>query len=251
MTDAGEPEELEIPTEEFHNIPEVPLSQPEKSTEELLKELNEPFDFISDKNSYVDDNVEEEILISSSEEEDLLKLYDDELKSLDVLEELEEGIKDDKEEIELDISHKEILDEFYDFGNDPDDEISDVDEISSAHTEKEDNNESSSEIENIQDESKDESGTDQMQDLHIRKKNNFPNDLLSYLKDKEIDKIVNSVFDEDREDFAITMDRISECSSYDEATEILKGVFLTYRVNPYSRDAVALTNAVANYFNQA
>ena len=62
---------------------------------------------------------------------------------------------------------------------------------------------------------------------------------------------MNSVFDEDRDDFAITMDRISECSSYDEATEILKSVFLTYRVNPYSRDAVTLTNAVANYFNQA
>ena len=120
------------------------------------------------------------------------------------------------------------------------------------HSEKEVNNdESSIEIENILEESKYESGTEQMQDLHIRNKNNFPNDLLSYLKDKEIDKIVNSVFDEDREDFAITMDRISDCSSYDEGTEILKSVFLTYRVNPYSRDAVTLTNAVANYFNQA
>jgi hypothetical protein len=70
------------------------------------------------------------------------------------------------------------------------------------------------------------------------------------LKDKEIDKIVKAVFDDDKEDFAITMDRIVECRTYDEATEILKGVFLTYRVNPYCREAVTLTNAVANYFNQ-
>ena len=249
--DASEPEESEIPTEKLRNITEVAESQPEKSTEELLKELNEPFDFITDKNSNVDDNVDGEILISSSEEEDLLKLYDDELKSLDVLEELEEGNKDDKEEIELDISHKEILDEFYDFGNDPDEEILDGNEISIYSEKTVNNNEINIEIENILEESKFESGTEQMMDLHIRNKNNFPNDLLSYLKDKEIDKIVSSVFDEDREDFAITMDRISECSSYDEGTEILKSVFLTYRVNPYSRDAVTLTNAVANYFNQA
>ena len=261
VTGAVEPEELEIPTEDFsdlsfeanlsepdvHKKEELPVPQPEKSTEKLLKELNEPFDFITDKNSYVEDNVDEEIIIPSSEEDDLLKLYDDELKSL---EELEEEIKDDKGEIELDISHKEILNEFYDFGNDTEDELLDVDKIS-VDSEDEDIPVGSKETENLPDETEDETGIEKVQGSHFRERNNFPNDLLTYLKDKEIDKIVNSVFDEDREDFAITMDRISECSSYDEATEILKGVFLTYRVNPYSRDAVALTNAVANYFNQA
>jgi hypothetical protein len=244
-----EPEELEIPAEDSLDIPEVPVSQPEKSTEELLKELNdlnEPFDFINDKNSDVEENVDEEIIISSSEEDELLKLYDDELKSL---EELEEEIKDDKGEIELDISHKGILDEFYDFGNDPEDELLNVDEIS-VDSEDKDLLEDSKETESIPAGTEDEAGIGKVQDLHFRGRNNFPNDLLTYLKDKEIDKIVNSVFDEDREDFAISMDRISECASYDEATDILKSVFLTYRVNPYSRDAVALTNAVANYFNQ-
>ena len=249
VTGVVEPEVLEIPTEDSRDIPEVPVSQPEKSTEELLKELNdlnEPFDFISDKNSDVEENVDEEIIISSSEEDELLKLYDDELKSL---EELEEEIKDDKGEIELDISHKGILDEFYDFGNDPEDELLNVDETS-VDSEDKDLLADSKETENLTDGTEDEAGIEKVQDSRFRGRNNFPNDLLTYLKDKEIDKIVNSVFDEDREDFAISMDRISECSSYDEATEILKSVFLTYRVNPYSRDAVALTNAVANYFNQ-
>ena len=249
VTGEVEPEVLEIPTEDSRDIPEVPVSQPEKSTEELLKELNdlnEPFDFISDKNSDVEENVDEEIIISSSEEDELLKLYDDELKSL---EELEEEIKDDKGEIELDISHKGILDEFYDFRNDPEDELLNVDETS-VDSEDKDLLADSKETENLTDGTEDEAGIEKVQDSRFRGRNNFPNDLLTYLKDKEIDKIVNSVFDEDREDFAISMDRISECSSYDEATEILKSVFLTYRVNPYSRDAVALTNAVANYFNQ-
>jgi hypothetical protein len=233
-----EPQELEIPIEDFSDV-DAPVTQPEKSSEELLKELNEPFDFITDKNSDVIDNVNENII--TSEEEDLLKLYDDELNSM---EELEEEIKDDKGEIELDISHKEMLEEFYDFGDDPDVDLLNVDEIS---PDLENKDIFADEIESLTAETKDVSGIEQ---IPVKQKNNFPNDVLIYLKDKEIDKIVNSVFDEDREDFAITMDRISECASYDEATEILKSVFLTYRVNPYSRDAVTLTNAVANYFNQ-
>ena len=124
-----------------------------------------------------------------------------------------------------------------------------VDEIS-ADLKDEDLLTDSKDTGNLADEIEAGSGIEKVQDPHFRHRNNFPNDLLTYLKDKEIDKIVNSVFDNDREDFAISMDRISECSSYDEATEILKSVFLTYRVNPYSRDAVTLTNAVANYFNQ-
>ena len=237
---AVESQELEIQTEEEVPDVDIPVSKPEKSAEELLKELNEPFDFITDKNSDVPDNVGE--YTTTAEEDDLLKLYDDELNSL---EELEEKIKDDKGEIELDISHKEILEEFYDFGDEPDADLLNVDEFSS---DLENKDIFTDEIENLTTETKDVSGIEQ---LPGRQKNNFPNDLVTYLKDKEIDKIVNSVFDEDREDFAITMDRISECSSYDEATEILKSVFLTYRVNPYSRDAVTLTNAVANYFNQS
>jgi hypothetical protein len=245
LTGAVELQELEIPTEDFPDLA-TPASQPEISADELLKELNEPFDFITDKNSVAEDNINEDIIISTSEADDLLKLYDDELKSI---EELEEDIKDDKGEIELDISHKEILDEFYDFGDDTEIDLLQVDEIS-ADLDDKDILADSKETENLSIETENKSGIEQKQNLHIREKNNFPNDLLTYLKDKEIDKIVNAVFDEDREDFAITMDRITECSSYDEATEILKSVFLTYRVNPYSRDAVTLTNAVANYFIQ-
>jgi hypothetical protein len=84
-----------------------------------------------------------------------------------------------------------------------------------------------------------------------KKENVRTRDLFEFITDKEIEKIVGSVFNDDREDFANTMERLTECSNYDEATEILKSVFLTYRVNPYSRDAITLTNSVSNYFNQA
>jgi len=75
-------------------------------------------------------------------------------------------------------------------------------------------------------------------------------DLFSYLSRKEVKKIVSNVFANDYEDFATTIEKISECVAYKHATEILKSVFFTYRISPYSKDAVILTNAVSHYFRQ-
>lgn len=74
-------------------------------------------------------------------------------------------------------------------------------------------------------------------------------DLASFLSDKESKRIVSDIFNEDRDDFITTIEKIQECRSYNEATEILKTVFLSSRINPFSREAVVLTNAVSNYFN--
>jgi hypothetical protein len=83
-------------------------------------------------------------------------------------------------------------------------------------------------------------------DVPIREK-----DLFSYLSRKEVKKIISNVFLGDEEDFVTTIEKISECATYKEGTEILKGVFFTYRLNPYSKEGVVLTNAVSHYFRQA
>jgi hypothetical protein len=75
-------------------------------------------------------------------------------------------------------------------------------------------------------------------------------DLFSYLSRKEVKKIISNVFLGDDEDFVTSIEKISECVTYKEGTEILKGVFFTYRVSPYSKEAVVLTNAVSNFFRQ-
>ncbi len=200
-----------------HEIVDEP-EEPEqlKSTDDLLDDLKSQFD---DSELEIQENIKDEVgdlLITSLEEDDLLDLYNKELKSL---EELEKEIDNVNSESETGSVISENTNELYDFATSLDEEIPDP-------------------------------IPEQEKDLKSRKRNNYPNDLYAYLKDKEIDKIVNAVFDEDREDFATTMDRIAECRAYDEATDILKSVFLTYRVNPYCREAVTLTNAVANYFNQ-
>ena len=75
-------------------------------------------------------------------------------------------------------------------------------------------------------------------------------DIFQYLTDKEIEKIVSNVFNEDQEDFATTIERVSECNTLEEAKEIIKGLFISYRVNMYTKDASTLTTAITNYFNQ-
>lgn len=79
----------------------------------------------------------------------------------------------------------------------------------------------------------------------VRKK-----DLFSYLSRKEMKKIVSYIFLKDEEDFVNTCEKIMECNSYREASDILKSVFSSYKISPYSRDAVNFTNAVSNYFRQ-
>ena len=76
-------------------------------------------------------------------------------------------------------------------------------------------------------------------------------DLLSYLKGKEIRKIISTVFNGDEVDFVTSTEKIMECRTYREATDIIKGIFLSYKINPYSKEALFLTNAVSNYFRQA
>ena len=76
-------------------------------------------------------------------------------------------------------------------------------------------------------------------------------DLFSYLKRKEIKKIVSYIFANDEEDFTNTVERVMDCHSYKEASEILKAVFTSYKISPYSKEAITFTNAVSNYFRQA
>ncbi len=76
-------------------------------------------------------------------------------------------------------------------------------------------------------------------------------DLFSYLRRKEVKKIVSFIFANDEEDFTNTVERIMDCHSYKEASEILKAVFTSYKISPYSKEAITFTNAVSNYFRQA
>ena len=83
------------------------------------------------------------------------------------------------------------------------------------------------------------------------KKSKFEKDLFSFLNEKETEKIISIIFNDDGEDFTSTIEKLEECDNYDNAAEVLKKVFSTYKIDPFNREAVALTDAVSDYFSQA
>ena len=74
-------------------------------------------------------------------------------------------------------------------------------------------------------------------------------DIFTYLSKKEIDRVIKNLFNSDSEDFANTVEKMSLCETYQEASVILENIFKYARIKPHSRDAASLTTAVAKYFN--
>ena len=98
---------------------------------------------------------------------------------------------------------------------------------------------------------KDTLSRDSIEQPVVTPRNIRPKDLFSYLRRKDIKKITLLIFGNDEEDFMNTAERIMDCHSYKEASEILKAVFTSYKISPYSKEAITFTNAVSNYFRQA
>ena len=183
----------------------------------------------------------EENIKNEEIEEDLLSIYDSELKSIE--EELNE-IKSDMHDFDF-----EIVDESQNIEEEKESDINMVPEKTNDFSKVddfEDENIINLESENLEK----DTPLDEKPEIGKKSVKRMDKDPLEYLSRKDIRKITAEVFNEDRDDFENTIEKISECISYEEATEILKTVFLTYRVNPYSKEAVTLTNAISNYFDQ-
>jgi len=220
-------------------VPESVVNEPEPEIgdEKILSEQ----EVMKDEESISKEKDKDEIEASTSD--DFLSRYETELKSLEeleaqlntpgneedsVFEELEEGKESEQPEAREEKKEEES----------PEDDAGDDEETSDELIIEEE--EVNPFEEYSREKKKDET-------LPTRGK---PRDIMSFLNDKEMERIVSNVFNEDEEDFATTMEKISESSGYDEATEILKAVFFSYKVSPYSKDAVTLTNAISNYFDQ-
>jgi hypothetical protein len=239
----------------------------EETKEEIIDPIEPPnitTEFISDSDELDDllkdiparDSDEDKTLLAPEKEKALFDFFDNELETTDqnlpttenpnVAE--EQFLFDDETALEKDSI------------NSNSEEILNLEEIKSDETESEiTSNQTatedillSGEIEPIGTEEVNETNTDETKiyEQEILEPPPPPKkDLASFLSDKESNRIVSDIFNEDRDDFITTIEKIQECRSYDEATEILKTVFLSSRINPFSREAVVLTNAVSNYFN--
>jgi hypothetical protein len=77
----------------------------------------------------------------------------------------------------------------------------------------------------------------------------FKKDITMLISDKDASKIISGVFKKDNVNFIITLGKISDCKTYNEAADLLKIVFASNDVNPDSRDAAKLTKIVIDFFN--
>ena len=174
----------------------------------------------------------------------------------------------DQKEVEFDITEHENLDALYSFNEEESEDIPQgkddevkiekeiKDELKSSDEFQEKEVKNRSVIDRETDQNETFNNKIKLKDLEEEFSNEKPvkkmrdRDIFLYLSDKEIERIVGNVFNDDRDDFASTMERITESDSYEEATEILKSVFKSYNVNPYAKDAITFTNSVSNYFEQ-
>ncbi len=214
--------------------PLIEISEVQTRNEETSTEVEEILDEIEEE--LESENVADDIKpLTEKEEQELLSFYDKELNEdenkINGTEEIDSSLKELEQEMKNALEDEiEISDEI---------EIEEVIEF-----EKEDL---------VQTPSVSEHETSDIQSPEVEKtseQTQRKNDIFSYLNKKEIERIVDAVFNSDSEDFASTIEKISECATYEEAAEILKTVFTTYKVGELSKEAVLLTNAVARYFSQ-
>lgn len=207
---------------------EIPSVETSSEVEEILEDI--------EKELEVENESAEVEPLSEKEEQELLSFYDEELNKEE---------ETPAEVNEIDSSLQELEQEMQDVLKD-EIEISDEIEIEEViEFEKEDRDKIPLDVQTSQVDESIESVNMQEEKTPVRQ-----NDIFSFLSKKEIDKIIDSVFNSDSEDFASTIEKISECSNYEEAAEILKTVFTSYKVGELSKEAVLLTNAVARYFSQ-
>ncbi|MBK7228738.1 MAG: hypothetical protein IPH97_07700 [Ignavibacteriales bacterium] len=219
--------ELEIQQEEvIENTVDETVKKTKIDEEELLANLTEEIEKSED---------EEIIILDEKEQEDLLNFYDNELEisidddnnfSLEPKTQLdnEENSLDDLVELKFD---HELLNQVED--NDDAVPLEKIDFIK-----------------DLTDENTDAENKVDAQPVLLKKKSE---DIFSYLSNKEIDRIIKSLFNSDSEDFANTIEKMSDCSTYEDATHILDSIFKYARIKPHSKDAKLLSDAVAKYFN--
>ena len=190
-------------------------------------------DLISEEDNFI---LEETELLDEKDEAELFSFYDEELKDVDEEIEPEEEVLniEDMESASIRSDDDENIHSLIEDYKSPEDKV----EIEEEHIKEEILQEGKVEIET--------SSEVDLPKVKLKKKR----DVFSFLTSREIDKITDAIFNSDSEDFANTIERISECQKFDEATEILKALFTSSKLSPQSKQAVILTNAVANYFDQ-
>lgn len=75
-------------------------------------------------------------------------------------------------------------------------------------------------------------------------------ELIEIIEQKDVSKIIETIFDFDFDDFSNTLEEISQCKNIDDAILTLNDMLSKRKINPNSREAESLKNIITEYFNQ-
>jgi hypothetical protein len=231
-------------------------TEPEIKDEFEIKEITSGEEILEELTKDVEqEQGEEEVLeiLDGDQEQELLNFYDEELEiSIDDDNEIHK--KDNDTGVELSDLVDETISEIkkeievtppFNLKTETEAELQKVEIAYVAG--KENNDEKNTELETTDELSLDEMPEEKTENVEQKIRTT---DIFSFLSKKEIKKIINNVFNSDSEDFANTVEKLSECNDLDEAQDVLKSLLDSYEINPNSKEAAALINAVAEYFNQ-
>lgn len=74
-------------------------------------------------------------------------------------------------------------------------------------------------------------------------------ELAEILENKEMTKIIEVIFDYDIEDFATTLDEISNCKNEDDAHLVINNTLISRHINRSSKEAQSFRSIISEYFN--
>jgi len=74
-------------------------------------------------------------------------------------------------------------------------------------------------------------------------------DLAELLEHKDMTKIIETIFDYDFEDFANTLDEISNCKNEDDAQIVINETLLNRHISRTSKEAESFRSIISEYFN--
>ncbi|MEN8191554.1 MAG: hypothetical protein ABFS12_01980 [Bacteroidota bacterium] len=206
----------------------------DEAADSYLKELDEDKSESLIDESELEENDE---TIESSDEEDYIIEGTSVSFSSDELEPIEPDDRENNVESTEEITTEKPTEEV----------IEEVDQVEFTDSIEEETNDEE-QIENqLESEVLAEEVVDQIDELESHKKNI---DVAELLKNKRITKVIEHVFDYDMEEFSRTIDRISECSTEEEAHRIIDSIAQGSYLDESSREIKVFKKVISDLFQK-
>lgn len=259
--------DFEDPEKDAIDVVEEELVSPEDVEEMEYPDLDESERAESDKLKEVFDLVNEEEDLEESEydyidSENKLKISDDEIKDsyLSDLDEIENKLKIDLSEketesvdVNFDDKEIEVVDTIENVIKD-DDKVElmeeEAEEIEDNYTYEADEHEKDNGESEIIDELTEQTEVQLLEEEQIEEPQFAKRfiDVSELLKKRKVTKIIEHVFDYDMEEFTKTLDKISECRDEEEAFEIIDSVAQDSYLDESSREIRTFKKIIADLF---